>query len=166
MRPSLTNEQQAKRMARGLALLAEGKSPAEVAARMGVTSRSVNRWRQAARSPARKKKNARPPGRPRRLSAKQVKRLEKELLRGAYAHGYAENYWTLERIGQLIWQLFGVRYHPSGVWHVMKRMGWSNQKPQRQPIQRDDRAIEAWKEEVWPVIKKVANPARHPGVRR
>jgi transposase len=91
-----------------------------------------------------------------RLSATQVGRLERELKRGAFAHGYAGDFWTLDRIGQLIWQLFAVRYHPSGVWHVLRRMGWSCQRPQRRPFGRDDEAVARWRRVVWPEIKKVA----------
>jgi transposase len=85
-----------------------------------------------------------------------VKRLEKALDQGAYAFGYAEAHWTLDRIGQVIWQLFGVRYQPSGVWHVLVRMGLSCQRPQRRDLRRDEVAIARWKNEVLPEIKKVA----------
>lgn len=155
MRRKGTSEQLAVQRARGLALLEQRKKPKEVAEILNVTRRSVNRWQQAARYPKRKKAT-RPPGRPRKLSEQQVKRLEKALDRGAYAFGYAENYWTLDRIGQVIWQLFEVRHHPSAVWHVLDRMGWSSQRPQRQPLQRDDEAIERWKAEELPRIKKVS----------
>lgn len=82
--------------------------------------------------------------------------LEQELLKGAYAQGYAEDSWTLDRIARLIWDKFQVRYHPSSVWHILKRMGWSNQRPQRQALQRDEEALRRWKRYVWPRIKKVA----------
>ena len=78
-------------------------------------------------------------------------------------HGYAEDYWTLDRIAHLIWTTFGVRYHPSGVWRVMQRMGWSNQKPKRQAVQRDDEAIAHWVRYKWPQIKKTARAGRDPG---
>ena len=51
--------------------------------------------------------------------------------------------------------LFGIRFHPSGVWYVMRWMGWSSQKPTRQAIQLDDAAIEDWIETDWPRIRKV-----------
>jgi transposase len=137
-----------------LKLLDEGKPVSEIAEIIGVTSRSVYRWREQRKNPP--KKSERPLGRPKKLTSVQVQQLEQELLRGAYAHGYAEDYWTLERIGHVIWELFGVRYVPSGVWHVMDRMGWSSQKPQRLAIQRDEAAIVSWKRHVWPRIKKVA----------
>ena len=161
MRRKGTNEQLAERRARGLALLAEGKTPKDVAEILDVTRRSVNRWEQESKHP-KKKKATRAPGRPRKLSEKQVKRLEKALDKGAYAFGYAGDYWTLDRISQVIWQLFGVRYETSAVWHVMQRMGWSNQRPQRRPLHRNEEAIEQWKREELPRIKKVSPVGRYP----
>ena len=155
MRPYGTSEQLAKRRKRALKLLAEGKRVSEVAKIIGVTDRSIRYWRKEAESP-KDKSQSRPPGRACRLSAEQLQALEQELLRGAYAHGYAEDYWTLDRIAHLIWDKFGIRYHPSSVWHILDRMGWSNQRPQRVAMQRDDQAVQHWKRYVWPRIKKVA----------
>jgi transposase len=161
MRRKGTNEQLAERRTRGLALLAEGKTPKEVAEILEVTKRSVDRWQANAEKP--KKKNAgRLPGRPSKLSGKQMKRLEKALDKGAYACGYAGDYWTLDRIAQVIWQQLDVRYETSAVWHVMQRMGWSNQRPQRRPLHRNEEAIEQWKKEELPRIKKVSPVGRYP----
>ena len=117
MRRKGTDEQLAERRVGGLALLEQGKKPKEVAEILYVTRRSVNRWQQEAQKP-KKKKARRMPGRPRKLSERQVKRLDK----GAYAFGYVGNNWTLDRISQVIWQLFRVRHHPSAVWHMTRRM--------------------------------------------
>ncbi len=100
-------------------------------------------------------------GRPPRLSTKQIAQLEKALARGAYSHGYAEDYWTLERIAHLTWQMFAVRYHPSAVWHLLRRMGWSCQKPQRVSSQRDDQEVAHWLRYRWGRIKKMASSARY-----
>ena len=143
-----------KRRKVALEMLEEGKPAREVAELIGVTIRSVYRWQEHQKNPP--KKSERPPGRPSRLKKEQLEQLEQELLLGAYAHGYAEDYWTLERIGHVIWELFRIRYVPSGIWHVMDRMGWSSQKVQRLAIQRDEEAIVSWKQKVWPRIKKVA----------
>jgi transposase len=85
-----------------------------------------------------------------------MRRLEQALKRGAYAHGYTGDYWTLDRVAQLIWQLFQVRYHSSGVWHVLRRLGWSCQRPQRRSLGRDEAEVAHWRRYVWPQIKKVA----------
>jgi transposase len=155
MRPFGTNEQLAVRRERGLRLLRQGKLAREIAGQLGATERSVRRWQHDAETPKRKK-HQRPPGRPRRLSESQVQLVARHLKRGAYAHGYADDYWTLDRVARLIWDLFGIRYHPSGVWHVLQRLGWSSQKPQRRALQRDDAAIAHWNRYEWPQIKKVA----------
>ena len=153
MRRKGTSEQLAIVRNRGLALLEKGKKPREVAEILNVTPRCVRRWRQENKKPQRKKK-ATVLGRPRKITEKQTKRLEKALDKGAEAFGYAGDYWTLDRIAQVIWQLFKVRYHPSAVWYVMDRMGWSSQPPQRRAFQRNEEAIERWKKEVLPEIKK------------
>jgi transposase len=155
MRPYGTSEQLAKRRTKAIVLLRRGKSIREVSQRMGVTERGVRYWRENASHP-KTKERGNPPGRSSRLSAKQMARLEKELQKGAYVHGYAEDYWTLDRIGRLIWDTFEVRYHSSAVWHIMKRLGWSCQRPQRRSLARHEEAVQRWKHYVWPRIKKVA----------
>ncbi len=155
MRPLGTSAQLAARRKRALQLLRRGQTAEVVAKRVGSTARSIRRWQQEVHAP-KPKTTPGCPGRPARLSATQLRRLERALQRGAYAHGYAEDYWTLDRIARVIWDLFHVRYHPSAVWHLLRRMGWSCQKPQRQPLERDDDAIRHWKRYTWPQIKKVA----------
>ena len=162
MRTMGSNRQVDERRKRGLALLHDGLTAKQVASRVGTSVRTVQRWAKAAQ--AGKPRERQRPGPKPRLKAQQVQRLARQLKRGARAHGYAEDHWTLDRIAHLIWTLFGVRFHPSGVWWVMQRMGWSSQKPIRQAIQRDDAAIEAWIETDWPRIKKVASVGRDPGV--
>ena len=164
MRTMGTNQQADERRKRGLALLQDGLTPKQVASRVGTTVRTVQRWAKEARDGT-KRERQRPGPRP-RLNDRQLQRLARQLKRGARAHGYAEDHWTLDRIAHLIWTLFHIRFHPSGVWYVMQRMGWSNQKPTRQALQRDDEAIEAWIETEWPRIKKASAVGRDPGLRR
>ncbi len=155
MRPYGTSEQLQQRRQRALALLRRGQSVGSVAKQVGVAERSIYRWKQP--RPPSKKQSDPPPGKPVYLTRDQIQRLEQELLQGAYAHGYSEDYWTLDRIGHLIWDLFKTRYTLSGVWHLLDRMNWSWQKVQRLAIQRDDETITDWKCRVWPRIKKVAD---------
>jgi transposase len=80
--------------------------------------------------------------------------LEQLLLKGARHYGFATELWTLARIVEVIRQHFEVTYDPSGVWHLLKRMGWSCQKPERRARERNDQAVVAWRKENWPRIKK------------
>lgn len=157
MRPFGTSEQLALRRQQACGLLRRGQGPTQVAQQMGTTPQSVCRWRREARAPRRAARcSVRKPGRPSRLAPPQQRRLVAALERGAYVQGYAEDYWTLDRVGRLIWDLFRVRYRASSVWYLLQRLGWSCQKPQRRSLARDDQAIADWKHYTWPQIKKVA----------
>lgn len=164
MRPNGTSKQLSKRRARARELRKRGKSTKEIAVKVKVSERSIRRWRQEQRYP--RKPNARPPGQLPNLIDKQRKKLEQELLKGAYAHGYSEDYWTLDRVGHVIWELFQIRYSPSGVWRLLNRMNWSCQKVQRIALQRNEEAIIHWQQRVWPRIKKVAQVEGNAGVDR
>jgi len=49
---------------------------------------------------------------------------------------------------------FGVLYHPAHVSRILKRLGFSLQKPDRLADQRDENAIEECKHKRWPELKK------------
>lgn len=157
MRPAGTRTQLEARRNRALELLRQGYGPMAVARAVGAARSTIYEWRDESQGKATRGSQSRggPIGRPRRLNDKQLKRLERALLKGAYAYGYPDDAWTLDRIGPVIWQLFEVRYSPSGVWHVLQRLGWSSQKQQRQAMQRDDAEVATWLQKTWPRIKKV-----------
>jgi transposase len=62
-------------------------------------------------------------------------------------------------VARLIEEHFGVSYHPGHVWRVMRLAGWSCQKPVRRAVERDEAAIEQWKKQKWPRIKKKPVPS-------
>jgi transposase len=62
--------------------------------------------------------------------------------------------WTTARIAEVIWRGFGVRYHRDHVGRLMHSLHWSPQKPERRALERDDEAVEQWKREDWPRVKK------------
>jgi transposase len=134
-----------------------GRKPAAVARAVGTSRASVTRWRQAVEAGGRQALQAKrhPGGKP-RLTAGQRKRLVRMLLQGPRKHGYATELWTLARVAELIAMKFGVQYHPSAVWHLLRRMGWSCQKPERRARERDEEAIARWRREDWPRIEKRA----------
>lgn len=77
------------------------------------------------------------------------------LQRGAEAHGFRGEVWTCARVAEVIRREFGVSYHPAHVSRLLKALKQKSlQKPQRRANQRDEEAIEHWKEERWPSLKK------------
>ena len=155
MRPYGTPQQLEKRRRRAVALLSEGHGPTAVARMVGVAHGSVVRWRQACETAGDEALAAKPHNGPRpKLSNKQCLRLQRLLLDGPTRHGYANELWTLKRVAHLIRRKFGVKYDPSGVWHLLRRMGWTCQKPERRARERDEEAIARWRRVDWPRIKK------------
>ena len=155
MRPNGSPEELERRRQRALALLGDGLQPVEVAQRIGVDRRSVRRWKSAARRGGVAALAARPAsGRPPKLNARQRPRLEKLLLGGAQAAGFAYDLWTCPRIAQLISREFGIRYHVAHIGRLLRGMGWSPQRPTRQARERDEQKIQRWTKADWPRIKK------------
>jgi transposase len=104
-------------------------------------------------------------GRKPRLEASQLARVESALLKGPGAHGFATELWTLPRVASVIERLTSVRYHPGHVWYILRRLGWSLQRPTRQARERDEAAIAQWKRERWPQVKKMGMGATAPTLR-
>ncbi len=70
-------------------------------------------------------------------------------------HGFRGDVWTCERVARVIRREFGVRYHPAHVSRLVRALGLSLQKkPARRADQREEEAIERWKEDRWPELKK------------
>jgi len=145
-------EQQRRIAAR---LLEQGMKPIRVAEALGVSPAAVTRWKQAWQKGGEKALAAKPhPGGKSRLTAAQLRRLARLLLRGPRHHGYSTELWTLERVAEVIAMHFGVQYHPGHVWKILRAMAWTCQKPERRARERDEEAIRRWRQEDWPRIKK------------
>lgn len=96
----------------------------------------------------------RPPGRRPNLTEKDLEELSKLLKKGPVHFGFRGETWTRSRAGAVIRRVFGVRYCDSHVGRLLKKIGWSLQKPTRRASQRKEEAIEKWVREDWPRIKK------------
>lgn len=136
-------------------LLRQGVPQAEVARRVKVHRQSVSRWaRQMDEKGLRGLKQAGRAGRKPQLRGEDLRRIERRLKRGPKALGYATELWTAARVAHLIEEECGVHYHPGHVWRLLRRMGWSCQRPSGRARERDEAAIAEWKRERWPEIKK------------
>lgn len=136
-------------------LFARGDSQVAVAKALGVTRVSAHHWFHAWQADGRAGlKGAGRAGRKPRLSAAQLTAVERAIRAGPAAHGFKTDLWTLPRVATVIERLTGVRHHPGHVWRVLRRLGWSLQRPTQQARERDERAIAAWKTRRWVQLKK------------
>ena len=131
-----------------------GASDREVARRFRVTRMSANRWRRALAAGGRAALASKGPGGgPCKLSPAQVRELEAVLEAGPAVWGWEDQCWTLPRIAEMVRRRFKAEYTLAGLDLLLHRIGWSVQVPARQAAERDEAAIAAWKEEIWPVVK-------------
>lgn len=146
-----------ERRLEAIALLKAGHAQADVACLLGVSPGAVSQWKKAYDQGGHKALLAKPPaGRTPRLSEKQSATLVRLLKQGPRRHGWTTELWTLPRIAKLIEKEFDVHYDQSSVWHLLKRLGWSCQKPERRAREQDKQAVARWRQHDWPRLKKRA----------
>jgi transposase len=144
-----------QRRKRAASMFKKGASQGDVARELGVSRQSASRWHaEWLRGGAVALRGAGRAGRLPRLDESDLKNVERRLLKGPTANGYPTDLWTLERVGEVIDDVTGVRYHPGHVWRVLRQLGWSRQRPARRALERNDEAIAHWAKHEWPRVKK------------
>lgn len=145
------------RRLRAWELLEAGWRQIEVAEALGVTKGAVSQWAKRALEGGIEALRRHPaPGAPSKLSCEQIEQLPELLSRGAEFYGFRGNVWTHARIARVIDERFGVRYHANHIPRLLDKIGWTRQKPKRRARQRNEVAIEEWKECSWQVIQSEA----------
>ena len=148
-------EQLADRRKRGVELYKKGWYQHEIAEVLGVTQPSVSKWVRAEAAGGDAALDSHPPrGSDKKISPEDLDDLGKLLLRSPREFGFESELWTSPMVTELIEDRYGVSYHPGNVRKLLRQMGFSPQKPVKRATQRDERAIEKWKNKEWPSIKK------------
>ena len=155
MRPKGSAEVLLARRMKAISLLGEDLSLNEIARRIGCDPSSVMRWRDRWLSQGEEGLRVRfSPGRPSRMSRAQKRRLLRCLIRGPLEFGWNTDVWTTRRIVTLINNEFGISYHFTHVARLLHGMDWSPQKPERRAVERNEAAIQKWKDTTWKKVKK------------
>jgi transposase len=148
-------DERVRRRVRAGRLLLQGKTPAQAAQAVGVARQTVYTWKVVLEEGGIDALRAMPvPGRPGRLDETQLQALGQALLGSPLEYGFDTELWTLKRVGLLIEHLFGVKFGQTQVWRILGALGFSAQKPERRAIERDEAAVQQWKQETWPRLKK------------
>ena len=155
MRPQGSAEQLEYRRRLAAQHLAEGRCPAAVARMVKASPSSVKRWKEALERGGMDALKSKPhPGRRPRMNRAQKKQLIRILLRGPLDAGYPNDLWTCCRVADVLERRLGVNYHPDYVGTLLHSLGWSCQKPEQRAREADPEAIERWRREDWPRIKR------------
>jgi transposase len=143
------------RRQRAWELKRKGWKQKDIAEALGVSDGAVSQWLKRGREGGVEALRSNPaPGPTPKLSGEQLEKLPRLLAKGAKHFGFREDIWTQPRVAWLIQREFGVRYHPAHVGRILKRLGWSRQKPVERASQRNEEAIERWRTEKWEELKK------------
>jgi len=133
----------------------QGWSQKQIAVALGVTQGAVSQWIARGRAGGRDAlRNISRPGATPKLTHQQRARLPDLLKRGAEVYGFVGDVWTQARIAAVIKREFDVSYHVDHIGRLLRAIGWSVQKPIERATERNDAAIERWRSERWPAIKK------------
>jgi transposase len=139
----------------------QGWTQRAIAAALGVTEAAVSQWLTAARRDGPAALLARPGAGPDpKLTPAQKRLLPDFLWHGPEAYGFRGEVWTCARFARVIAEELGVRYSKSQVSRLLRELGWTPQAPVPRAVQRDEEAIERWRQEVWPEVKRRAKRER------
>lgn len=134
----------------------EGVKQSVIAERLGVTQGCVSQWVKRAHQGGKEALKTKPfPGHPPKLPDAAVPLILKALEElGPEGFGYEDQRWTTQRIADAIATLTKIQYSQSHMSKLLRRWGWSWQKPKRRDIRRDETAITHWQQQIWPALKK------------
>lgn len=157
MRPIGSADELERRRRQAVRSLKDGCKVAEVAKVMGVTRRSVERWRDAERRRGAKGLAARPaPGAKPKLNGHQERQVLGWFRRPATCFGFPTELWTAPRVAAVIQRKFKVTYHPRYLNAWLKQRGITPQKPERQARERNARKVGAWRGQTWKRLRREA----------
>jgi transposase len=146
---------------RALYLKQRGWIQRDIAEALDVSEVHVSRWLARARAGGPEALRGRPaPGRSPRLTPDQLRSIPEFLWHGPQAYGFRGQVWTCARIAKVVEWEFGVRYHKDHVGRILKALHWTPQQPIKRAIQRDDEAIQRWRDETWPELLRRARRER------
>jgi transposase len=142
---------------RALELHERGWLEVDIAEALGVNKGTVSRWLAAAEAEGPEALLGHSTaGCPPKLTTTQLRTIPEFLSYGAEAYGFRGDVWTCARLAQVIRWEFGASYHKDHVSRLMKELGWTPQIPDTRALQRDEVAIEHWRTEVWPELRRQA----------
>ena len=135
-----------------------GQSATDVAKALGINRQTIYRWMANYLSGGQKALVAKPiPGRPPKLTTEQMQWVA-ETVRDNTPQQYQFEFalWTLKIIGALIEKQFKIKLSVNAISRVMKLLGFTTQKPLYQAWQQDEKLVQQWQQERYPVIRKEA----------
>jgi len=148
-------EKEARRLKAGM-LFNKGKTQADVARKYRVTTAAANRWHatwdKGGQAALKSKGHS---GFTSSLTPEKRREFRKAILKGPRAFGFETDLWTLPRLAAVMKKVCKIKFSEVWIWHIVRELGFTPQKPQVKAIQRNEKAIKEWKKTTLPDLKKM-----------
>lgn len=139
----------------GIMLSLENHSVSEIAELLKVHRSSVHSWIVAWNEHGRDGLlEGHRSGRPSELGKTEIVKLKDIIESGPVAYGLNTGVWTSPIIAYIIDEEFNVSYHPGHVRKLLKKIGFSVQRPTTQLILADPQQQNRWVRYIYPNLKK------------
>lgn len=137
-------------------VLENGEKPSAVMASLGLCRTAVYPWLRAARAEGLEALASRKAKGPAPKLCQRQKEQVREWIAGKDPRQYAFDFglWTRAIVRQMVREKFGIRLGLTSVGRLLAQLGITPQKPLRRAYERDGEAVEKWKAETYPALKK------------
>jgi len=138
--------------------IAAGESPEEVAAGIGINRRTIYKWISAYHYHGEDAfVTGHRPGRPAKLDGKQLEKLSKIIReKNPLQMKFEYALWTIPMIRRLIREQFDVALSEVSVGRLLRRLGFTPQRPLYRAWQQDKALVEQWRDKEFPKLARRA----------
>ena len=147
---------------RAVKLVQAGHSPEEVVKALGFHRSAIYQWLAAFNEGGLKGLKTKPiTGRPPKLKAPQLKKLYDILTsNNPLQLKFEFALWTRDMVRDLIVEHFGVKMNVTSVGRLLKKLGFTVQRPLYRAYQKNPEQVDRWVNEEYPKIKKLAKECK------
>lgn len=158
---TLSQDAQQELRCRGIKMIKKGRTQQEVADELDVTRQAVGKWwklfKDGGWAALKKGQRGRRHGDKRLMSPEQESEIQKlicdktpDQLKLKYA------LWTREAVGKLIREKYGIVYTLPALGMILKRWGFTAQRPLKKAYEQSPAKVKQWLEESYPAVEKKA----------
>lgn len=132
----------------------------DIAEALGISEQAVSQWLAQFAAGGSQALLSHPHGGHAKVTAQQKALIPDFLWHGAEAYGFQGEFWTCARVAKVLQEELGVVYHKDHVARMLRTLGWTPQIPITRAVQRDEEAIERWRQTRWPRLLAQARRER------
>jgi transposase len=141
---------------RALELREKGWKVNKIAEAFGFNVKSVSRWFVKVNKFGKQSlKSRKAKGNPPKLEKEEILQLIEWLKEDAMVFGFPNPLWNCKLIQKLIKKQFNKSLAISNIWAMLRKLKLTPQKPNKQALEKDEKAADKWLKEEWSKIQQI-----------